>query len=761
MNTPNQSHFTDEKPSYEPQGIYRSILITLFIGVGMGYLVWRYGTLGEESPVFSWMLYLAEIYGYLTAILYIFMAFRLTIRNPPKPKSNLSVDVFVPTYNEDPDLVRKTLLAAINMDYPHVTWLLDDGNRPEMKALAQRLNVNYIARTENSHAKAGNLNNALKYSTGELIAIFDADHAPQKRFLRRTLGYFNDPLVAVVQTPQDFFNLDSYQHRLTQKGKKLWTEQSLFFKVIQRGKDYWNAAFFCGSCAVVRRSALDSIGGFATETVTEDLHTSIKLHKKGFRSIYHHESLAFGIAPANVAPFLKQRVRWGQGAMQVLKCENIFFTSKLTIAQRLNYLSSTMTYFDGWQKGIFYLSPAFVLFTGILPISADGTTFLTWFIIYYILSFAVFEEVARGYGGTFYIEQYNFARFAAFAWSTLGIFRKNLKFEVTNKSLSKDQATLRIFMPQIVVLILNSIAIPAGIILATATDRLPTDALMFNAIWAGVNIFIGLAIFGFTKKTERHLRHEYRFPVPLPLYMDKNDGTRALLTIDNISSNGCKIYGMLPAGTQKGSVIQGSIQLPSGELKIQARVMAEIRSTSETSDYLKAVGCQFQWSSASDQDALDLFLYGSDLQWRLQELEERNVTPMVWLTNRIKYGKSSFLPDEKWATCEFTVVTADGVELRPGLVPLPVGRKVPSRLVTFSPVISETMVVIKIHTRTSTNDMQFISGAVQRIENSVGYVYIVSLAPAAEVAPMPELTAPANRASLAEGGKLTPEMQTP
>src|SRR5512139_3308672 len=418
--------------TYEALGVYRSAVVLAFVIVAIWYLHWRIGTLAADAPIFSGLLYAAEIYGFVSALLHLMMTWRLSVREPPPCADGLSVDVFVLTYNEPVHIVRKTLLSAKHIDYPHETWLLDDGNREEMKALAEHLGIRYLARQRNVNAKAGNLNHALARSKGAFIAIFDADHAPQRNFLSRTLGYFNDASVAFVQTPQDFFNLDSYQHRWQEKKKKLWTEQALFFKVIQRGKDYWNAAFFCGSCAVVRRAALNVIGGFATETVTEDLHTSIRLHQAGYRSIYHAKALAFGIAPADVAPFLQQRVRWGQGAMQVLKAEKfLLLDRRLTIAQRLNYLASTLTYFDGWQKGLYYIAPAIVLLTGVLPIHAGAIPFLLHFLPFYLLSFIMFEEVGRGYGGTFYIAQYNFARFAAFVWATLGLFMGRLRFRVT------------------------------------------------------------------------------------------------------------------------------------------------------------------------------------------------------------------------------------------------------------------------------------------------------------------------------------------
>ncbi|MGN5476509.1 glycosyltransferase family 2 protein [Cupriavidus basilensis] len=262
---------------------YITWLVAIYVACGLAYMVWRIGAINHAAPWLSIPLYAAEIYGYVSGLLFVMMTYRLSLREPVPPQEGLKVDVFVPTYNESVDLLRRTLLAAKWMDYPHETWLLDDGRRESMRQLAAELGCRYLSRQDNLHAKAGNLNNALRITDGDFIAIFDADHAPRKDFLLKTLGFFSDEKVAFVQTPQDFFNIDSFGHRLGKK--RVWDEQALFFKVIQRGKDVLNAAFFCGSCAVVRRAALDEIGGFATETVTEDVHTAIKLHKRGYRSV--------------------------------------------------------------------------------------------------------------------------------------------------------------------------------------------------------------------------------------------------------------------------------------------------------------------------------------------------------------------------------------------------------------------------------------------------------------------------------------------
>ena len=303
--TGNRDALTASKPKYAVVAIY---LVTAFF-----YVIWRSGTLNPDAMIFSVTVFAAELFGIGTMLLLLHMCWRLPSRKAPPPPSGLTVDVFVTTYNEPVDVVRRTLVAAVRMGYPHVTWLLDDGNRAEMRDLAERLGCRYLARSENTDAKAGNLNNGLKHSTGSFVALFDADHAPHKRFLLETLGYFRDKNVAFVQTPQEFYNLDSFQHRVTRRKRNLWTEQSMFFNVIQPGKDYWNAAFFCGSCALLRRQSLDEIGGFATGSVTEDLHTSLRLHEKGYQSVYHPHALAYGIAVIDVAEYMRQRLRWGQG----------------------------------------------------------------------------------------------------------------------------------------------------------------------------------------------------------------------------------------------------------------------------------------------------------------------------------------------------------------------------------------------------------------------------------------------------------------
>lgn len=623
------------RPPLESMGLAARLLVAAYVVLAIIYLGWRATTLNPEAPIFSRVVYGAELFGFATTLLHFFMVWRLTVRVSPAPHPGMTVDVFIPTYNEPLEIVRRTLLAARNIDYPHGTWLLDDGNRPEMAALAAQMGVRYVARTDNTHAKAGNLNNALRLSRAEFVAIFDADHAPKRNFLDETLGYFQDPGLAFVQTPQDFFNLDSYQHRRKRGDRRVWTEQSLFFRVIQRGKDRWNAAFFCGSCAVLRRSALDRIGGFATHTVTEDLETSVALHKAGFRSVYVPTALAFGIAPSTADPFLGQRIRWGQGAMQVIRREWFFLRGRLTLAQRLNYMASALTYFDGWQKAIFYLAPVWVLATGAMPLVADTPTFLALFIPYFILTFVVFEEVGRGYGRSTLIEQYNMARFAAFMWATVGLLRRNLRFRVTRKdSDSAPRSESRLMAPQILVATLNILAIAAGVALWTRFRHLPLDGLVANIIWASVNFAMAFLVLRFTFHRAHYRRREYRFPLPLPATIELED--RALMmTVDDVSSAGCRLYGRLPEAIAViGGRVRGTLLLPGERVPFSARVASHIPGESDGERYTKAVGLEFQWEDPAQRDRLELFLYGSDLQWQINRIDDRIRTPTEALSNK-------------------------------------------------------------------------------------------------------------------------------
>lgn len=704
------------RPEYQSLHRARQAIILLFLAVGIWYLNWRLGSFNAEHPIFSWLLYSAEVFGFLTAILNVFMTWRLSVRVALPPAVGLKVDVFIPTYNEDVEMVRRTALAARAMDYPHETWILDDGNREAMREMAQSLGVRYLARDNNEHAKAGNLNHALPCSTADLIATFDADHAPRQDFLMKTLGYFSDPRVAFVQTPQDFYNLDSFQNRTDTGSHIAWSEQSLFFRVIQRGKDYWNAAFYCGSCAVIRRQSLDSIGGFATGTVTEDIHTSLLLHKQGYHSVYHDESLAYGMAPSKIEPFLKQRVRWGVGAMNVWRKEGILFSRGLTLPQRLNYMATVLAYFDGWQKAFFYFAPVYVLMAGAMPIAATGWVFLLHFAPYYLLNFLAFEEISRGYGRSLLIEQYNMARFASFAWSTLGVFRMRKRFGVTAKKLGENTRSWSFLLPQLAVFSFNALAIPVGIVLFYFNGHLPQEGMWANVIWASVNTWLAVLVVQFTVLRSVNRRNEYRFAMPLAARLNGVMGT-----VDDLSPSGLSFYGVLKP-VAVGNRLPVTLYMPDGPIDALLEIRTLMRAEEGGQVYVRAIGGVFNALPQASVQRIEQFLYGSNAQWRVNQFHEDSQTPM----QRLGIVKKTYAEPEGinyWSSCEISTDTAGGADCIAGLAgSQPLNGEVP--LLVHRLLESDTVHIIQTHSRSGLRTLHATTSNYETILTGLGNMYL-------------------------------------
>jgi cellulose synthase (UDP-forming) len=277
-----------------------------------------------------------------------------------------SVDVFVPTYSEPVEMLRRTIIGCQAMDYPNKTiYLLDDQRRPAMRALAQELGCEYFDRPDNRHAKAGNLNCALPRTHGEFIVCFDADFVPCRHFIERTIGFFRDENVAMVQTPQNFFNEDAVTRNLG-LDRDLEDEQRLFFRTLQPGRDSMNAVVCHGSCFVVRRAALDKIGGIPTETITEDWATSIKLQAAGYKILYLNEALSAGMSADKCGEFVQQRARWAQGTLQALFAStNPLTVPGLNWKQRLMHFSGIIYYLGSVSSLFNLIAPLLFLFFGL------------------------------------------------------------------------------------------------------------------------------------------------------------------------------------------------------------------------------------------------------------------------------------------------------------------------------------------------------------------------------------------------------------
>lgn len=467
-------------------GLRVAALILWLLAAG-AYFGFRVTTLNEAAPVYSVIFFLAEFFIAISLALFVFSTWRFPARDPDEPESGLSVDVFIATYNEPLELVRKTALSARAMDYPHETWILDDGNRKACADLAAELGCHYLARHENTHAKAGNLNNALRHSQAAFVVTLDADHAPHKDLITRTLGYFCDPKIAFVQTPQAFDNTGSFLHLNEGPGRDTWNEQTLWFHAIERGRDHWNAVAYCGSPAVFRRAALDQIGGFATGTITEDTHTSIRAHKAGWEAVYHPEVLAAGLAPDTPAAFFTQRLRWGRGQMHVWRLEPMLRAKDLTWAQRICYLASAVHYFAGPQYVVLALAPAIGLFLGVVPFAADARILFPLFVLNLIAGAVTFSLFSRGHGRFLAGEHFNAVLTAPYVLALTALVAPTRRFIVTPKEADGRFAFWPVAWP-LILATLNTLAFASGAArlasgFSVSDSPGTTLALMFWSIW--------------------------------------------------------------------------------------------------------------------------------------------------------------------------------------------------------------------------------------------------------------------------------------
>jgi cellulose synthase/poly-beta-1,6-N-acetylglucosamine synthase-like glycosyltransferase len=525
----------------------------------LAYLVWRIGwTLPSGDALWVGLPFLVlELHSFVALVLFVVTTWNVApIRErrciPPDVGSQPSVTVLIATYDERLEVLLPTVAAVLAMDGDHETWVLDDGNRAEVAELAAALGARYVTRPVHDHAKAGNLNYALRMVTSDLIAVFDADHVPEPDFLTRTVPYFGDPGLALVQTPQDFYNTASFEHH--HPGSALH-EESLFYRVIQAGKHNAGAAFWCGTNAVLRVSALRSVGGVATETLTEDFHTTMRLHRAGWRTAYHNEVLASGLAAGTPAAFYAQRSRWGRGAMQVLRTDNPLTGPGLTFAQRLSYAYSLSAWFDSWRTLGLALLPVAVLVTGLFPVTADPWTFLLLAGSAFVLQQTAITMLGRGFARAGFALLFDMVRLPSNLAATVSLVRRGTgTFTVTAKGRTgAERARARV--PWVLValaIVLFSAAIYAGLSFAalTPTTYAVSGTAAMPLVWLLVTGgFVGAAIIRIRSlRFSAERREGHRFPISFPATVDGLPGRMV-----DVSLGGAQVSvpgAGLPLGTE-------------------------------------------------------------------------------------------------------------------------------------------------------------------------------------------------------------------
>ncbi len=614
------------------------ILIAANLLLGTSYILWRWtDSVNWAAWPVAIPLILAETYSFVDAWLFGLTMWRMKERGAaPPPPPGATVDVFITCYDEPVELVRTTARAARDVRGTHNTYVLDDGADPEKRAMADELGIGYVTRSEDwrdrpRHAKAGNLNNALFQTSGEFLLILDADQIPDPAILERTLGWFTDERVALVQTPQYFVNVPETD--------PLGSQAPLFYGPIQQGKDGWNAAFFCGSNALLRREALMQLGivGYvreveetlrrvvrtsdrvlrrarvearargderavaaldelgialravreglregrttqevthefrrtaeaidrrlvredlvllqadlaeldedvgieadvetglpavdelaldrlaardlsplgaiasvrrivtdldavlddeaqpvmplATISVTEDMATAMRLHGMGWRSVYHHEILAHGLAPEDLRSMLAQRLRWSQGTMQVMLRENPLLQRSLSVGQRLMYLATMWTYLSGFAAVVYIAAPILYLVFGITPVQSFGPDFMWHLVPYLVVNQLLFLLIGHGMR-TWRGQQYSLALFPLWIKAVTSVVRnqltgRDLAFVVTPKTRQAG-ASLRLVRPQLVAMGLLVLAAVIGLVRVIVGDADAGGAVMLNVVW--------------------------------------------------------------------------------------------------------------------------------------------------------------------------------------------------------------------------------------------------------------------------------------
>jgi cellulose synthase (UDP-forming) len=552
----------EHNPSKKTSEYLHLFLILLSLVTTLRYLYYRTNyTLNFDdwlNGTFCLLLFVAEIYAICTLVLAYFQTLKIKDRQPVDlslyPQEQWpKVDIYIPTYNEDVEIVRKTTLAALAIDYPadkKRVYVLDDGRaekykarREELRQMCEELGATMLTRDNNDHAKAGNINTAFNRTDGELVLILDCDHMPVKHFLMHTVGFFFNPKVAFVQTPHWFYNPDPFERNLL-TGGKIPVGNELFYKVLQKGNDFWNAAFFCGSAAVIRKEYALQIGGIATETVTEDCHTAFRLHSLGYESVYYDKIMVAGLAPEKFSAYVGQQVRWARGMAQILRIENPLINRKLnlTIPQRICYFSATSHFFYGFPRLMYAIAPPLFLLFGINSVKGLGLETLFYALPHIILSMQTNHIPYKHVRFSFWNEIFEFAMsFQAGIVTLLALVNPKLgSFNVTDKGLSVtkrsfDFESVRYLVIVSAIAAASLLAVPFWLVISPED----TQAVLINSLWCIFNLFLLLAAV-LVAFEQPQLRRAHRMPRKLTAIIHSHNQSWTGQTVD-VSESGTQI----------------------------------------------------------------------------------------------------------------------------------------------------------------------------------------------------------------------------
>ncbi|MBV1886163.1 MAG: cellulose synthase catalytic subunit [Parvibaculaceae bacterium] len=701
---------------FQRRRIVRRVATISYVLVVGAYLCWRYTVINDQSLTLSLFYFLSEIFGFILGLTALFASWTYRERPLIPAPEGLSVDVVIPVYKEPIDVIRQTLIGAKGITYPHETWVLDDGRRPEIKALAAELGVHYGAREKNAHAKAGNLNFGMTQFSGDYLMVFDADHIAMPHALDVLLGQFNDPSVGLVQTPQEFYNTDAFQYVNPRKGGGRWHDQTFFYNIAEPCRDALDGATCVGTGSLYRRAALEAIGGFPTETVTEDFHTSVLFSKAGIQTAYINEPVAAGLAEESVEDFYATRHRWAHGNLHVLRHENALFSKDLTWRQRLSYLTLGTIYLEGWQQLINFLIPVVSLLFGMPPFEISIFNVLV-VLLFPFLSYALMQEAGCGYARFWVNEIFSMLRWPIHIVASLGVFKVRAPWRSANKAAG-GHVQWRLLAPQFFILALSLTALGVGItyiwddfeigpigqavmlvvglpigdmVIIDLFKPLPegytADLVMIAGFWVLYNSTRVLFLVRKVLRNAGETHTFFRFKLPVPFIVTaKNDATtdeHMPLHSVALSEVWMEFDAASGGGWQVGDVLSLALSLPAGHLNVRAVVD---KASNGDAGGRERFEVSFLWESPQEQDRLAAALYSVDWQKEFQAHNSYFLTlwdMVAWLVGESRNERVAMR--DEWAPMLIESSANDEDASNYGMLSYPLGEGGDASLIAFRP----------------------------------------------------------------------------
>ncbi|MDH4164280.1 MAG: UDP-forming cellulose synthase catalytic subunit [Nitrospirota bacterium] len=618
----------------------RFLFIFTVAVISFRYFLWRtFDTLIYTGPldmIGMLLIYLAECYSLTIHFLGMFISlWPLESKPAPLPDDPSvypSVDILIPTYTEDPEIIKLTVTAAMQIDYPRDkvnVYVLDDGSTDsrrsapetstaaweryyELRRIARDLGARYLTRENNEHAKAGNINHALTKISGDLLLLLDCDHVPARDILKNTAGWFlKDPKLFLVQTPHFFINTTTVEKNIGSFSNAPG-ENDMFYHAIQPGMDLWNSAYFCGSAAVLRRQFLVDAGGIAGETITEDAETSLRLHNKGYNSVYIDRPMICGLSPETFGDYIVQRTRWAQGMVQIFVLNNPLFAKGLSWEQKMCYFNACFFWLFCLARFTFYLGPGLFLILGQKVYHASVAQIVAYALPHVLSVFTVMDFFYGRYRRRFFSEIYESVQALFLTPAVISaIFNpRKPKFKITPKGKTVDHEYLNpmatvFFM----ICLLNLIGIGFAAVKWVAYP-LFRDVIFIAFVWCLYNLLLGLITLGaFWERQQLRQHHRVRSKGSVDVYFPDLDRTIPGTIHDlSLTGIGVELNDLFPALLGEDVRVEAT-----DSYGIRHNLISRIRSRREQAGRTH-MGIEFALDDRTYPDIVN-FVYGDSKRW--------------------------------------------------------------------------------------------------------------------------------------------------